>query len=62
LRLPAARSADITILNDYGRKFCGPERHTQELCLALKDIEYRKPGACSPHTNAFNERFNGTLL
>ena len=50
------------VLTDNGREFCGTERHSYELYLALNDIEHRKTKVRTPRTNGFVERFNGTVL
>jgi transposase InsO family protein len=63
--LPFYRQLDLPIgavLTDNGREFCGTERHSYELYLALNDIEHGKTRVGSPRTNGFVERFNGTVL
>jgi hypothetical protein len=50
------------VLTDNEREFCGTERLTYELYLALNDIEHRKIRVRPPRTNGSVERFNGAVL
>jgi transposase InsO family protein len=50
------------VLTDNGPEFCGTDKHSYELYLALNDIEHRKTKIRSPKTNGFVERFNRTVL
>ena len=63
--LPVYRKKDLlggAVLTDDGREFFGTERHTDELYLALNDVEHRKTKLRSPRTNGFVARFHGTVL
>lgn len=63
--LPFYRQFGLSIgavLTDNGREFCGTGGHPYELYLAVNEIKHHRMPVCSPLTNGFVERFNGTVF
>jgi transposase InsO family protein len=53
----------LRVLTDRGSEYCGnPERHEDELYLAIEDIDHSRPKTKSPQTNEICERFHKTVL
>ena len=51
------------VLTDRGTEYCGnPDRHENELYLAIEDIDHSRTKTKSPQTNGIGERFNKTIL
>jgi transposase InsO family protein len=51
------------ILTERGTEYCGaPDRHPDELYLAVEDIDHTRTKARNPQTNGSCERFNQTRL
>jgi transposase InsO family protein len=51
------------ILTDRGTAYCGaPDRHPDELSLAVEGIEHTRPKTRSPQTNGMVERVQQTIL
>src|SRR3974377_1521177 len=53
----------LRVLTDRGREYCGnPERHEDELYLAVEDIDHSRTKTKSPQTNGICERFHKIVL
>lgn len=51
------------VLTDRGTEYCGaPDRHENELDLAVEDIDHTRTKTRSPQTNGICERFHKTVL
>jgi len=51
------------VLTDRGTEFCGaPDRHEDELYLAVEDVDHTRTKTRSPQTNGICERFHTTVL
>jgi transposase InsO family protein len=51
------------VLTDRGTEYCGnPERHEDELYLAVEDVDHTRAKTKSPQTNGIVERFHKTAL
>jgi transposase InsO family protein len=51
------------VLTDRGTEYCGsPERHEDELYLAVEDIDHPRTKVKRPQTNGLCERFHQTML
>ena len=51
------------VLTDRGTEYCGnPERHEDELYLAVEDVDHSRTKTKNPQTNGIVERFHKTVL
>jgi transposase InsO family protein len=53
----------LRVLTDRGTEYCGnPERHEDELYLAVENVDHSRTKAKNPQTNGICERFHRTIL